>query len=687
MKISSLLIGSVPFMSNALARVVLKFDKKAPKRNHWIILLDVSGSMGWALTQAKRDISGFVATLPEDDLVSIITFSGHQQATLVAGPTACSNGKGNGKDFLYAAIEKIRILGVTVFSEPLEMAVAHVKKMASADANHQAVLFTDGCPVPSQWDEATETRKAQEAASKLLAAGVIVSTIGYGNYYDADFLGGLVTFNGGSGVRRHINDITGFASVVTQIHESASKTALVKVTLKASSDKGDSTLALRATPEVSCVGEDGQIVLHSVTDGEVTLFVSLPKGSTSLTLKGTVDGAAFEQTIKGKALSDDAAKDGAFAAAAWAFETGDRRRAAEILRGLGNEMFAMLAENANTTRERLSVGDDMRRVLAERGIRQRYSTKKFIGAGQAACVVNLLRVLLEEDCTMFIPEGTYVRTTTKTVEANIRRKPHAKLKATEIQSHDERYNISLKVLVEVEEKKEGATEWTDGVRFRNFVIIKDGSLHQDKLEAYLTEKAFDLCLAWGVIADGSTFSETKLFTLDLSVLPMIIASWANPKQIGMVDLMIEEMVLSKKLTAVNARIKALRTKKADDWFGKTKAEPNDQYSATAYAYDLQGFKAPEFDASVLATLEEAEAEGKKVRKRQLHIRCIIRLVCFALDMTGNKLFDGVPAAPNPRSKSKMQQIIKLGDFGHPELSLRRQTWTEIVPVTSEGDDE
>ena len=107
--------------------------------------------------------------------------------------------------------------------------------------------------------------------------------------------------------------------------------------------------------------------------------------------------------------------------------------------------------------------------------------------------IALLRTLLEEDCTVFLPKGTYKKTTVTVVEAGMRHKPNAKVKMTEIQSNEERYNISMKTVVDVEEKDEATGTWKDGVRFRNYVIIKDGNLHQDELEAFLTKKAFELC--------------------------------------------------------------------------------------------------------------------------------------------------------------------------------------------------
>ncbi len=687
LKVVSCELGTLKATGNTVAKVVLRASRPPTAGPvHWLLQWDVSGSMAWALNQVKRDLQAFIGTLNPADLASIIIFSGHDQAKLLAGPLVCD---ARGKKQLVEEIGAVHTLSNTVFSEGLERVIESVEN--AGGLQHHLMLFTDGCPVPSRWSEAEEVAQSVEHAQTLgLSHDASLSTLGYGNYYNASFLADLVRKNGGTGVNRHINDIGLFGPVISDILATGRATSFVDAQLSFTGGKGKPGMVLRATPQVDRVGDNGVATLRSLHDGEVTLFVVLPTGTTSLTMSGKVNGEAFDaEPITTKALSEGGALDASLAFASWAFQTGDLVASSKILQEAGQNMLGMMAGSAYTDRERLEVGDQLRRIIIDTGIRQRYSTKKFIGAGEAACVVNLLRVLLEEDCTVFIPRGTYQKTTATVIEKGVRPKPNAKIKMTEIQSNQERFNFSMKTEVDVEEQDEDTGKWVDGQRFRNYVIIKDGSLHQDTLEAYLTKKAFELCQKWGVIADNLRFSETKLFTLDLTVLPMIVSSWANPKGLGLIDLMKEEIMLEAEQKAINARVKALRvsTGTAPSYPERTKVEASDSYAAAASKYELKGFKvAATPDFSRVTALEEAEEKAKAVRKRLLVVRCIKRLILFAMEKSGNKLFQGITPTPVKNSKTgKMEQTVSLASLGEPSLSLRRVSWAEIVPVSSTAD--
>src|SRR5581483_1325048 len=84
-------IGSVPFYKEGLmAKLVLKTNKAEQKPSHWILILDGSGSMHWALKQLSRDTIGFVQSLPEQDFVSVILFSGHKQTEMISRSVKCT---------------------------------------------------------------------------------------------------------------------------------------------------------------------------------------------------------------------------------------------------------------------------------------------------------------------------------------------------------------------------------------------------------------------------------------------------------------------------------------------------------------------------------------------------------------------------------------------------------------------
>lgn|GEM_PF-3249065 len=680
-------LGSAPFFSGTIAKVVLE-DTTSNNVNpiHWTLLLDVSGSMGWALTQVKRDASSFIASLPEDSYVSVAVFSGHGQARLIGRTTSCTQA---GKDNLARLIEKIDTLSTTVFSEGLHVVENAAHNLSNKSYRRRVILFTDGCPVPEKWSYSEEERRSRALATILGDCGSTISAIGYGNYYNSQFLSGLVEVNGASGVSRHIQDIASFAAVIADIRSNEEAASDVSINLKAAG----AGMVIRTTPQVTKLSNNGTIKLRSLLDGKVTLFMSLPANASELVLEGTVAGKSFSQKIQGKRLSLESLGEAALAFAAIAFENSDRQRAADLLNQAGRPAMAARVASAFTVQEQFVIGDDLRRILlASAGIQQRYTNKSYIGKGQAACVVNLLRMLVEENCTIFIPNDPnhqYEKTTVTVVEEAWRPDPKAKMEVFELIGNQERYNFSVKALIHGQEKVAGV--WKNATRNRTYVIIKDGNLHQSMLEAYLTEKAFLAARDWGVIPESSSFSEKKLYALDLSSLPMIVASWANPRQLGLADLMAEELLLMAQYKGLNARVKELRiaTGTKASYPSTMKLDGNlDFYSAPCYKYELKGLKVIEFNYSNITDLAQALEERGKVDKRKRNVRFIIRLICFAMDSVGNKLFDAVRSKPVPRSNNKVEQLVSVASIaGRSDLStcgLRRITWTEKIPVTADA---
>ena len=155
--------GSVAEVKKTIAVILLEAEAKAKDLSrHTVMVLDCSGSMSGSIDQLREDAVKYVQALNAKDFVSVIKFSGHGYAQLIAGPTECNK---KGKDLLARSIDKeIYILNTTVFSEPLALSLETIKKLAGDKTVHNAILFTDGCPVPTRWSVAQETTKSMAIA-------------------------------------------------------------------------------------------------------------------------------------------------------------------------------------------------------------------------------------------------------------------------------------------------------------------------------------------------------------------------------------------------------------------------------------------------------------------------------------------------------------------------------------------
>lgn len=686
-------IGNIPSLKAAVAKFVLRGGKAKNSPIHWILKVDVSGSMSAALNTVKRDVNGFAASLGDDDIISVVAFSGHGESYVVAAAIRCTKA---GKEQLERKISAMRTLSTTVFSEGLQHVIQIASKL-TGDIRHQLILFSDGLPVPTSWSHREEVRRSLALASDFAARGGVFSAIGYTNYYDPEFLANLVESGGNAGVMRHIENITAFGPVISEIRQTGNKTVSAQFNLRVILETGEAFdgSAFRTTPQIAKVGTADQMLFRDAVDGEVTLFVALPLGTTSFTLAGTIDGKPVSFKADCKQMSAETRISALWVGAAYAFMQNDRDRASELLEEAGQSGMAERVREAYSTRELLSFGDELRRSLVDAGVQQKYGKKKlFIGKGETPCVANLLRLLVtNEGCTIFIPEGSYERTGMAVKEKGVTRKEGGRLKVTRVNSHKERYNLSVTTIAEVYQQVNGVMQPSE--RFRAFVILKDGSLHLPMLQGFLTENVYDMLVEWGVVTPTRAgFSPTKIYDLNLGVIPTVVKSWASPKKLGLVDLLAEIMTLEGQQTAINRRIKELRAAAASAGDGTKPviyrtpaAEATDFYSAPSFVYELKGFTPPPApNYAAIATLQDAEERGKEIRKRLAQARFVSRLILMAMDSTGNKAFKDVTATPVKRSTTgKMEQIIPASDVSdnptYAGCTLRRITWTETVPYS------
>ena len=267
--------GTVPQINKHVAVVTIEAGEKAPSKHHSILLLDCSASMAESIQDVRDNSTHFIHELSAEDFVSVIIYSGHRTAELIAGPTACTR---EGITLLNRAIRaRVRVMNTTVFSEPLEKALRTAKMRAEPDMGHNAILFTDGCPVPTQWSGREEWSRVHDVAHDLYDQQVAVSVIGYGVHYDQQFIEMIMSASGNTGTFRHISEIENFHETVQDIRTAFAKTTLTdaRVWITPPNNSGRNVLqVLRATPNVVGYGP-GEIRLNSFYENKIALFVEL----------------------------------------------------------------------------------------------------------------------------------------------------------------------------------------------------------------------------------------------------------------------------------------------------------------------------------------------------------------------------------------------------------------------------
>jgi hypothetical protein len=328
--------------------------------------------MSPVVDDVRKDTEKFVAELGKDDFVSVIIFSGHGRAKAIAGPTRCDE---KGRQMVIKAIrEEVRILDTTVFSEPLELALKTIQKIAD-DVENMCILFTDGCAVPTKWDVKKEQSKAETAAKAIANTGAGFSVIGYGNWYDAKFLASLMNETGQNGLYRHVSEIEDFSAVLNGIHSTFEKTVRGSVDVAFKPNVGEITGFVRVTPQVSLT-RGSHLTSSAFYEGRATLFLETTKDVKSIKIDGRVNGKTFSKEITLEKMDDADKASFIRAYAAQAVLSGQNATAAEYLEITGDAGLAERVGNAFTDREARESQDTMRRVFTD--------GKRFIGSGLKA---------------------------------------------------------------------------------------------------------------------------------------------------------------------------------------------------------------------------------------------------------------------------------------------------------------
>ncbi|HSI20573.1 MAG TPA: vWA domain-containing protein [Verrucomicrobiae bacterium] len=668
-------IGLISALAQAVALVSLSVDPVVPKRRHTVLILDCSGSMAPYISDLRVNAVQYIERLPEDEFVSLVIFSGHGSSKQIAGPTQANT---SGREMLTRAIQnEVKVYGTTVFSEPLTKTVEAVERLAGSDTVHNAVLFTDGCPVPTKWSPEQERKLAFEVARTLRSMGTVVSTIAYGVYYDEVFITKLMEAAGNSGIFRHISEIDDFGDAITEIRDVFLKTVPVEADLTFTPNAGVAGNVYKTTPDLLMAGTAGKASTRGFLDGKANFFVELSQGATTLHVAGTLNGEPVDEMLEITALTAEDEADFVRVLGAYAFLTGDRERAAELLDKTQDAGLAERAGSSWTQRENRETADMFR---------QMFRNRKFIGGGLKPsgpnhCVLNAIRVLVEDPGNVvYIPKGAYKRSGVLKVDPNVIENPHGRtLKVTGLQSKDDRFNFSLKTQKDVKVLPEGGGAPVDKKVWRNYNIILDGNLHLPELEATLSTESFTQLQEAGVIAEGEAYSPTRTYTLNLRNLKMISSAWANPRNLGLVNLLMEEAELEVEQTALNAHAKsfgATSTAREDDDVyierGKTpEGIVPEMYSANCVEFRLMGYKTRTYDVSGLS-LEEAKTRVQAVRQRLMHVRYLVRSITFAMEQTGSKVIPW--GAPTTTSKGKTPKQEQHAEFGGAKL--KRVTWTE-----------
>lgn len=202
-------------------------SNKKPQVTHHIILIDLSLSMTYELPELRKKLDITLDTLRKrkNNYVSVIAYSGHNQCYRLINGVKCDTISYKMAN-VYETLEKeLYSRGLTVISEPLDASIEIATTLFETCQKHNIILFTDGCVVPTKWSCEDEISNCYSLASLCSAKGIFLNAIGFGNFYDKQFLNNLV-LKGPGGNFYHISEITDFSKTIINIHDKLYTTSL-----------------------------------------------------------------------------------------------------------------------------------------------------------------------------------------------------------------------------------------------------------------------------------------------------------------------------------------------------------------------------------------------------------------------------------------------------------------------------
>lgn len=509
MKVSTfgITIGGVKHLVSAINLSDGETVAAAPKRTHRILALDWSGSMAYHLDQLSQQTREAVKAMPKEDLVSVAWFSGpSQNGHIVIGATP-------GED-VEKLLSNMRPVGSTCFSEVLgKLSDAAVRFGGLVD---QTVvdMFTDGQPVVP-WGRDAEKARAVLAVDNLVQSGVIAfNTIGYGPYYNREFLNDLSNISE-HGVLTHANNIEAFIGTIK--HNMEVSRNFVKRTAEVHTAGGD---IIYLSPGKSARMTSHELSLSTLDANENWIFVAVPEetGKDSMI---TVNAESFK-VGKAESIDENVKQNFLYAYASEAFRKGEHLKAVDILvNNLRDKALAAKAFNAFTTTE---IGEAQNLITdAVHEQSKRYLEGKtgpgFMPAKDALCVMDVFSELINaEQSAYYVPFGKgtdkYERIGRSATDNENRftANPDEEVRAAvdELVWNKEKLNLSVRFTRKGKVKLNPRA--ADNVKlphefdsyiWRNHTFVKDGNVNMKKAEFLLPLDLYTSMKARGVPLDST----------------------------------------------------------------------------------------------------------------------------------------------------------------------------------------
>jgi hypothetical protein len=468
-------------------------EKKAEEvtvdRLHHIHVLDRSGSMSWDLPKLIENVKGTLDLMSDNDLISVIWFSGEGQCkTVLKGKS-----KRDKEDIVKILDTLKNTVGLTCFSEPLKEINEVIEDLKVLCENFSVTFFTDG--QPCVYDYAKEEKAIWANMEVIKDKVMALNAIGYGSYYDKEMLGkmtGMTTF----GRLIHSSQINDYADIFSHNYAILSDMIVERVNIHVSEPAeilyltSKNTKYTRDALQLDFLNKtknqfffvvDSEDAVISINDEEIRVADVKSKIQTA-TLNNFLYAMAYEMYYLGRGeealdIMAHNIKDKAFIDQHINAFTAEERQ--DYLKAISKAIFV--------NKNRFTQGE---------------APEGYIPANDAFCVMDLMKVLSSGD-NYYIPlsSSEYKRIGLKTNDGfNLFQSNNEPILApiNELVFNAKHLNISIRYMINgqvnlnpIEAKRVELDKQIASRIYRMQTIIKDGNLNVEKMSARIDKKTYN----------------------------------------------------------------------------------------------------------------------------------------------------------------------------------------------------
>ena len=511
---------------------VIEVVKKVDQIHH-IHILDRSGSMSSEIVQLIENVKKTIEFIDQDDYISIIWFSGPgHYRTLLKGFK-----KDNKINDLLDTIKST--LDTTCFSEPLKEANVIIDELKAVCPNFSINFFTDGQTV-TPWSQQEEEKRIFAELSILKAKVLALNTIGYGNYYNRELLLNM-SKETEFGEFIHSSKIEEYRSIFEKNYEKVVSLTAEPLSIVAPAGVEIIYLSSKFSKLVEAILDINRIDKHK----NQVMMIS----DNDFEFNYNKDTNIHTSEIKEAKIRDNTFTNLMYAYAYNLFNDGNRHLAKIILANeCKDKYFVDKSQNVYTYDEVGNFLNELNKALFN--VPSRYKDgecpENYLPKEDAFCLLDLLTILGSQNKNYFLAPKNYnkigraVTDTFNLFKANKVQDISMLLPIGDLTYNKDFFNISTLLTIHgtvslnpKAAKSVGLEDTINSKIFRNFSIVKDGSLNLKSIEVLThvdTLKSIDAICKRGFYEvsnidpaefTGENISDYLLVKYNIDALPLI----------------------------------------------------------------------------------------------------------------------------------------------------------------------